>query len=264
MHRLLMNSAVYQQGGHGAVISDQLSVISNQYSVSSGQHSVGVPAESKPTDNGSLNADYFRRASTIDPENRLLSRFARRRLEAEAIRDSILFVSGTLDFRMGGSLLTVSNRAYVTSTASRLDGALFAQPRRSTYLPVIRSSLYNVFQIFDFADPSTLNGHREQTTVAPQALFMLNSKLVADASRLLADSLLAEKALGDSGRIEKLYRAAYGRLPTVTERVAAGTYLERFAARLAERGAKPEDNRLKAWQSFVRTVLAANEFIYVE
>jgi hypothetical protein len=200
----------------------------------------------------------------MDPDNRLLSYFPKRRLEAEAIRDSILFASGGMDLKMGGSVMTISNRNYVTSTANKLDAALFDQPRRSVYLPVVRSALYSVFQIFDFADPSTLSGHRDQTTVAPQALFMLNSKLVADASRRLAANLLAAHALDDAARLEQLYRAAYGRTPTETEQRAAAKYLERYAAQWAERGVQPEASRLQAWRSLVRAVLAANEFIYAE
>jgi len=298
------------------VASDQYLVISNRYSVSRSapaqpadhwklntdySRTTGIDWRSLNTDHGLLNGDYPRRLATLDPENRLLSHFPRRRLEAEAIRDSILYVSGGLDLKMGGSLLTVSNRAYVTSTASKLDSALFVQPLRSVYLPVIRSALYNVFQIFDFADPSTLNGHRDQTTVAPQALFMMNSKLVADASRRLADTLLAYSAgeggtsvlasqspsthgsagaslhqplprdyllagnlRDDSARLEKLYRTALSRSPTEPERTAALKYLDRYAAKSADRGVSSETSRVNAWQSLARVVLASNEFIYVE
>jgi hypothetical protein len=264
MHRLIMNSAVYQQ-------ASRYSVTSNQYSLIRGGDSASRFGKSAATDHWLLNADYstdlshaLTRAATIDPENRLLSYFPRRRLEAEAIRDFILFVSGGLDLKMGGSLLTVSNRAYVTSTASKLDGALFNQPRRSVYLPVIRSALYNVFQIFDFADPSTLNGHRDQTTVAPQALFMMNSKLVAGAAQRLVEILAGQNPLDGSTRVETLYRLALSRPPTEAERTAALKYAERYAAKLAERNVGAEASRLNAWQSLARTVLASNEFIYVE
>jgi hypothetical protein len=226
MHRLIMASAVYQQA--------------------------------------SVATDVRRAPVTVDPENRLWSHFNRRRLEAEAIRDSILFVSGGLDPLLGGSLLTITNRAYVTSTANKLDSSLFDQPRRSLYLPVIRSALYDVFQVFDFADPSVLNGHRDQTTVAPQALFMLNSKLVTDAARRLAASLLADQSLDDEGRVAEIYRLAYSRAPTGSEAEAASKYLSSYAQETERRGTKAADSRLKAWQSFARTVMAANEFVYID
>lgn len=245
MHRLIMSSAVFQQSSVTA--SRKRDALLD-----------------KPATNTIRRAAFHEDAATLDPENRLLSHFARRRLEAEAIRDSILFASGSLDFKMGGTLLTVSNRNYVTSTASRLDSALFNQPRRSVYLPVIRSALYNVFQILDFADPSTLSGHRDQTTVAPQALFMLNSKLVADATRRMAAELLNESELDDSARMEKIYRIAFNRLPSKSERAAALKYLDRYATQAEQRGAKPTESRQRAWQSLARTVVAANEFIYIE
>ena len=78
----------------------------------------------------------------------------RRRLEAEAVRDALLFVGGQLDSSLGGTLLTVKNREYVTSTASVNDDQL-RRNRRSVYLPVVRSALYDVFQAFDFAEPTT-------------------------------------------------------------------------------------------------------------
>ena len=120
-------------------------------------------------------------ATEVDPENRLLWRMNRRRLEAEAIRDAMLAVAGTLDARMGGTELPTANRAYVTSTAN-VNPVVYDSRRRSVYLPVVRSALYDVFQAFDFADPSVQNGRRDVTTVAPQALFMMNSAFASQQS----------------------------------------------------------------------------------
>ncbi len=87
---------------------------------------------------------------------------------------------------MGGTLLENKNHSYVTSTASAND-VNYQSRRRSIYLPVVRSSVYEVFSAFDFADPSTSNGKRPTTTVAPQALFMMNSPLVQAESRAMAE-----------------------------------------------------------------------------
>ena len=272
MHRLIMNSAVYQQASVAADVSRLTSIDEAGEKVRKWESGTGSPSASGPVSPAHFptfspareQKSLLTSAAASDPENRLLSRFPRRRLEVEAIRDSILFVSGALDLSMGGSLLTVTNRAYVTSTASKLDPSLFDQPRRSLYLPVVRSALYDVFQVFDFADPSALNGHRDQTTVAPQALFMLNSKLVADAARRLAAQLLAEKTLDDNGRVKKLYRIAYNRTPNESEGVAALKYLRSYAEETERRGTKAEDSRVNAWGSFARSIVAANEFIYVD
>jgi hypothetical protein len=185
-------------------------------------------------------------------------------LEAEAIRDSILALSGGLDLRMGGPTLTAKNREYVTGTGSKIDPALFESPRRSLYLPVVRSALYDVFQVFDFADPSVLNGRRDQTTVAPQALFMLNSRLVAESAQRLADHFLAEPWPDDGARVAALYQLAYGRMPAPDEAAQALAYLDRY---LEVAGPRPDSGqawRRRAWQSLCRTLIAASEFIYLD
>src|SRR5439155_6177717 len=129
-------------------------------------------------------------AAERDPENRLLWRAPRRRLEAEALRDALLAVSGLLDRTPGGSLLHVKNRDYFFDHTSK-DTTKYDSRRRSLYLPVVRNHLYDVFQLFDCTDATVLSGDRATTTVAPQALFLLNSDLVWQASESLAAKLLA-------------------------------------------------------------------------
>src|SRR5262249_12624798 len=150
----------------------------------------------------------------------------RRRLEAESIRDAILAVSGDVDPIMGGSLMPAQNHAYVNQGAGR--SSYYENKRRSIYQPVIRSSVYDVFQAFDFADPSTSNGLRIPTTVAPQALFMMNDRLVAQASESMARRLLERTSLDDAARIRLLYLTAYGRKPEDAESTRALAYLDRF------------------------------------
>ncbi|MCA9206612.1 MAG: DUF1553 domain-containing protein, partial [Planctomycetales bacterium] len=129
--------------------------------------------------------------AAIDPENRWQWRAGVRRLEAEAIRDAMLAVSGTLDPTMGGSLLHVGNREFIFNHTSK-DETKYDAPRRSLYLPVIRNHLYDVFQLFDYTDAGVVNGDRSTSTVAPQALFMMNSELVSDAATALARRALNE------------------------------------------------------------------------
>ena len=202
---------------------------------------------------------YNQRAANLDPDNRLLWRFPRQRLEAEAIRDSILFVSGTLDRKMGGTTMNLKPRSYVTSTANA-DPIKYDSLRRAVYLPVIRSALYDVYTAFDFGDPTVMNGDRSSTTVAPQALFMLNSAVVLGATRAQAETLLKNSRLSDDQRVQQLYRTCYGRLATPDEVSLAKTYVSRFEAAYS----KSKNPRLSAWQSLCKAVIAANEFIYVE
>jgi hypothetical protein len=198
----------------------------------------------------------------VDPENRLLSHFPRRRLEAEEIRDSLLTVSDALDCRMGGTQLGIENRKYVTSTAN-VDPVVYIGNRRSVYLPVIRSALYDVFQAFDFADPSVAMGKRDSTTVAPQALFMMNSQIAANQSRTLSE-LLLQNGPDEAARIRLLYERTYCRPPTDNEISRSFAFLNRYASASAATGNSAESARAQAWQALCRAVLAANEFVYVE
>ena len=138
-----------------------------------------------------------------------------KRLEAEAIRDSLLAATGTLDRTMGGSLLHVKNREYLFDHTSK-DGTRYESRRRALYLPVIRNNVYDMFQLFDFPDPAVANGDRATTTVAPQALFFLNSDWVAELCGQFADKLLAGD-LDDTGRVRRIYLQAFGREPTKRE-----------------------------------------------
>jgi len=211
-------------------------------------------------------SDDNSRAAQIDPENRLCWRMNVRRLEAEEIRDSLLAIGGSLDRRLGGSLLTVKNRAYFFDHTSK-DATTYDSLRRSIYLPVVRNHLYDVFQLFDYADPSVTSGDRATTTVAPQALFMINGDLVLQAARNLAAGLLEESALDDAGRIVRLYENAYGRPPAAAESRRAAAYLDRFARALqAENEAGDADadtRRLEAWQALCQVILASNEFVFI-
>ena len=209
-----------------------------------------------------MSTEFDSRSAAIDPENRLWWRMDRRRLEAELIRDTILMMGDSLDLSMGGTLLPTKNRQYVTSTAN-VDPVAYTSIRRSVYLPVVRSALYDLFQAFDFADPSYLSGQRQTTTVAPQALFLMNSQLVAQQMRLMARRLMEDIEDGPQ-RVETLFETALGRLPSSQERDESLDYIVRYVQAVGNRGDGKTTARLQAWQSLCRAIVSANEFIYVE
>ena len=209
-----------------------------------------------------MSTEFDSRSAMIDPENRLWWRMDRRRLEAELIRDTILRMGDSLDLSMGGTLLPTENRKYVTSTAN-VDPVAYTSMRRSVYLPVVRSALYDVFQAFDFADPSYLSGQRQTTTVAPQALFLMNSQLVAEQMRSMARRLLKQAGDGPQ-RVQALFEIALGRLPTSQEQEESLDYIRRYVQAVGERSNSDSPSQLQAWQSLCRAIISANEFIYVE
>jgi len=206
-----------------------------------------------------MSTRYDAKFANLDPENRYLWRFNRRRLEAEAIRDSIFFVSGMLDRKMGGTMMNLPPRAYVTNDQSA-NPIQYDSPRRAVYLPVIRANVYDVYTAFDFGDPTVMNGDRASTTVAPQALFMLNGKVVLTATRAQATNLLARKDIDDKARIQSLFRTCFGRPAKPNEVVRSLSYLSKFEQAYA----KSKEPKLSAWQSLCKTFIGSNEFIYVE
>ncbi|HLO97475.1 MAG TPA: DUF1549 domain-containing protein [Fimbriimonas sp.] len=206
-----------------------------------------------------MSTKYDAASALKDPDNRFLWRFNRRRLEAEAIRDSIFFVAGMLDRTKGGTLINLPPRAYVTNDQSA-NPINYNSPRRSVYLPVVRAATYDVYTAFDFGDPTVMNGDRASTTIAPQALFMLNGTVVLNATKAQATTMLKRTDLDDRGKVRYLYETCFGRPATEAEVTRALTYLSRFEGAYA----KSKEPKLSAWQSLCKTFIGANEFIYVE
>ncbi|MBL8227629.1 MAG: DUF1549 domain-containing protein [Bryobacterales bacterium] len=207
-----------------------------------------------------LASTFDAKNTEADPENTLHWRMSRRRLEAEAIRDAIMAVSGHLDTAGGGTIMKYKDRQYVANTSRRGD-IDYDRNLRAVYIPVVRSSMYEVFWAFDLPDPSTPNGDRDSTVVAPQALFMLNGSVVLKHSKLLAEALLANHGPDDASRVRELYERALSRPPTASETDQALTFLSRMERAFE---AKPEaERRVAAWQSLSKALIASNEFIYL-
>jgi hypothetical protein len=200
-------------------------------------------------------------ALALDPENRLFGRASVRRLEAEAVRDAMLAASGQLDTTMGGSLLQVKNRGYFFDHTSK-DLTDYTSRRRSLYLPVVRNNVYDVFQLLDFPDPATSSSDRQATTIAPQALLMLNSELVTQAADVFADRVLRE-ASTDEERVQRMYALAYGRRASADEGTAAAKLLAAAETSLASLQRDERERRRQAWSVLCQTMLASSEFIYV-
>ncbi len=195
----------------------------------------------------------------LDPENHFFWRREIRRLDAESIRDSLLSVSGLLDRRMGGSHLHVKNREFLFDHTSK-DMTRYDVTRRSIYLPVIRNHLYDVFQLFDFPDASVATSERATSTVASQALMMMNSEFAIQAAEAMAHRLLSLPDENDTPsscecRIRAAYKLAFGRQPTVEEVVRDVAFINDTQALI--------DN-VDAWRLYCQAMLASNEFLHVK
>ncbi len=210
-----------------------------------------------------MSTAWNEQAARIDPENRLLWRWSRRRMEAEVLRDALLAVSGQLDTAMGGTLLVSTPFQNLSESGAARNPALYQSMRRSIYLPVLRSAVYDLFQAFDFPDPAVLNGDRATTTVAAQALFMMNGQLMNRAAERLAEILLSGADHGDRDRLERACRRIFGRPAAAEEFSEWESYLERYQSAAASTGERPERCRRLAWQGLCRAWLSSNEFVYV-
>jgi hypothetical protein len=178
-----------------------------------------------------------------DPENRLLSHANRRRLDAECIRDTMLFVSGQLSEQRGGQSFKASLSADY--------GFDYGEPRRSVYVPAFRNALPEIFEAFDFADPSIVVGARNVSTVAPQALFLMNHPFVREQARAAALRLRGESLDNDDARIKRAYRLALGRIPSEGEVAVARKQLSATS------------NPVEGWTDIFHALFASADFRYL-
>ncbi len=148
----------------------------------------------------------------------------------------------------------------MTSTTS-VDATNYATHRRSLYLPVVRSALYEPFQAFDFAEPTTIKGDRDSTTIASQALFMMNSDLMEEQSARLARRIVAGQPGDPEVRLQELYRLALGRRPAEAEVARALAFVDRYDTPSSK---NDEAAQHAAWQALCRVILSSNEFLYVD
>ena len=157
------------------------------------------------------------RSWNLDPENRLLWKAHRRRLTAEEIRDTVLCVSGQLDFSPGGSPVEGLGTLVKTNDANAEDYSRDESTRRSLYLPIIRNELPPILTVFDFADPDLVTGQRASTNVPAQALLLMNSPFVMKAAQKIAVALCERKSETASGIIAAAYRSVLSRTPSDVE-----------------------------------------------
>ena len=195
------------------------------------------------------------KAQQVDPANRLLSHMPVQRLRAEAVRDSILAVSGTLDQTMFG----------YTGPANQSESAAVAHPklRRGVYQYIRRESLDHMMLMFDAPEPSRTQGDRETSSVPGQSLLMLNSALVHEqATTWAAKDMKLRKGYSTEQRIEHLFATALGRQPSAQEVQSLVEFIDDQAEAYAlPPVARGSDSRL--WADLCHVLINAKEFLYI-
>ncbi len=179
---------------------------------------------------------------SLDPENRLLWRQNRQRLDFEAMRDSLLVVAGEVDLTEGGPSVDLSKTPF-----SR---------RRTVYGFVERQNLPGMLRTFDFASPDTHCPQRFATTVPQQALFLMNSPFVVEQAQRLAKRPDVQSQNDPTLRVQRLYRGVLGRQASDEEL--------QLALRFVETANTGESVKLNPWEQFAQVLLLSNDFMFVD
>jgi hypothetical protein len=185
---------------------------------------------------------------SADTENHYFSRMNRKRLEGEAVRDSLLMLSGRLNLKTGGPgvVLPEASRALGGARAVTITADTTEYTRRSIYLFARRNLRHPFLEAFDLPDSNLSCPKREKSTTAPQALALLNAAESMTAAKALSERLLKE-AKTDAERIDRAYRLTLGRAPTPIEQARAKAFLK--------------DSPLS---ELCRALFNLNEFVYVD
>ncbi|MDQ3621502.1 MAG: DUF1553 domain-containing protein, partial [Verrucomicrobiota bacterium] len=170
-------------------------------------------------------SDADPRYATLDPENQLIHKFHRRRLDFEAMRDTLLATAGRLDLTVGGLPVDLTTEPFAR--------------RRTVYGFIDRLNLPSLFRTFDFANPDISSPLRFTTTVPQQALFMLNSPFVIEQARELIRRPELEQCATDADKLQVLYRLLYQRGPEADELEEAQAFLRRQQTRAAQPALQP-------------------------
>ncbi len=177
----------------------------------------------------------------IDPANRLLWRMNRRRLDFEGLRDSLLAVSGSLQQKIGGPPVKMFGEQYV--------------PRRTIYGFVDRLNLPGILRTFDFPAPAATNAKRDTTTIAPQALFLMNHRFARETAGRVFSRPEISMARTTESRIRLLYQLLFNRQPNSEETALALEFLKSPANRTPDR---------TVWITYIHSLLMTNEFVFVD
>jgi hypothetical protein len=224
-----------------------------------------------------LSSEFQPACFAADPENALLWRANKRRVDAESIRDAMLASSGGLDLDAPeGSLISKSGDAPIGGPRFRgiseeqLINSGGAVAYRSVYLPIARDLPPDALAAFDFSDPNQVTGARERTNVPSQALYILNNEFVAKCAANLADRVLNTfpSNAGFDQRLNFCYWLTLGRNPTPNEKAAAWNFLQKFPANWsrgesATPGLKDAEDVRAAWASIARALFATADFRYL-
>jgi hypothetical protein len=193
------------------------------------------------------------RHEKLDPDNRLLAKMNRRRLDFESMRDTLLFVAGNLDRSFGGRPAQLQR-----GTA----GQLAYSNRRTVYGFIDRGDLLALFRVFDFANPDITTAQRSATTVPQQGLFFLNSPFVMEQACKMVRRPGFQGFEEEAKRLDYLYQLVYQRNPSANERRLGLRFLQAKPASMDLERA--QERPLTPWERYCQVLLMSNEIMFVD
>lgn len=239
-HKMIMTSTAYRQA--------------SRIQESRGAETAG---QGEPQPAGSGSAGHQASPASLDPDNRLLWRMNLRRLDAEALRDSVIAVSGQADYRMGGPPLMLA------ATPSGLQTVVDRQ-RRSIYLLARRSNPVTFLRVFDYPIIDVNCTRRSASATPLQSLTMINSEFLTASARHLARraETLAGSNASPAKKIQQAYWLALARHATDAEVEAAEGHLLTLQQLYQDAGGA--DGAQRSFENFVHMLLCSNEFLYID
>ncbi|MCE2880993.1 MAG: PSD1 and planctomycete cytochrome C domain-containing protein [Planctomycetaceae bacterium] len=195
-----------------------------------------------------MSSEFDAKDAEIDPDNTYLWRMPKKRLEAEAIRDSMLRAAGLLDLEPRvGSPVAFTEGGMRGPQQERVFGAMASATdnHRSVYLPILRDRVPESLEVFDFAEPAFVTGQRDATNVPTQALYLLNSAEVTRIADAFARRVM-QAGTKESDRVEAAFAAAFGRAPSTSELRACRDFLDDFGKAYAKDAAATRESNPRA------------------
>jgi hypothetical protein len=204
------------------------------------------------------------KGESIDPDNHLLWRQNRKRMEAGQLRDTMLVVAGTLDARFLGPTIGSEGDKIADPNDAKVQyleyGYVFTDTRRSVYTPAFRNRRLELFEAFDFGSNNQAITKRNTSTVSPQALYLLNHEFTINQSCAAAKRLLGDATLkNDAARLNQAFKLALGRPPTTREAQMTGEFVA-ISPGEADAQERTEEN----WSLLMQSLFASVDFRFVE
>ena len=213
-----------------------------------------------------MSSDHDEAQYAKDPGNEYFWRMNRRRLDAESIRDALLAAAGVLDLKRpaGSPVAALGLVGEIRRNNSFDPNAAVMTPHRSVYLPLVRNGVPEALSVFDVADPSLVVGQRDVTTVATQALFLMNNPFVLEQARQTAEKLLVAAPSEPELRVEWAYRTILTRPATADERKRGARFVAEFEqASVGDEEIAATRREFRAWMALCQTLMASAEFRYL-